>query len=224
MPWHGLSGQGRAWRRHSGARTAHAVRGVASALRQRGDRLTPQGAADAKKTGRDLLHPPYDAFVSTGAAGATQMLEIVRHAVGQDDTPITPTMSARARGTAPCTWFTVSCMASSSRFGGGMGSRPRRAHSRLDGAAVVLTHDRRAGSPSRGPQHLGRGRWPIPLRRNPTAAYPTCTGSPVTAIWPGNMHGSRYRSLAARTRPNWRWRGCALCCCTPRLEDGPADS
>ena len=99
---------------------AHAVRGVASALRQRGDRLTPQGAADAKKTGRDLLHPPYDAFVSTGAAGAIQMLEIVRHAVGQDDTPITPTMSGRARGTAPCTWFTVS----SSRFGGGMGSRP----------------------------------------------------------------------------------------------------
>jgi len=29
-----------------------------------------------------LLHPPYDAFVSTGAAGATQMVEIVRHAVG----------------------------------------------------------------------------------------------------------------------------------------------
>jgi hypothetical protein len=134
------------------------MRYVEWALRQRGDRLTPQGAADAKKTGRDLLHPPYDAFVSTGAACATQMLEIVRHAVGQDDTPITPTMSARARGTAPCTWFTVSCMASSSRFGGGMGSRPRRAHSRLGGAAVVLTHDRRAGSPSRGPQHLGRGR------------------------------------------------------------------
>ena len=102
--------------------------------------LPPQGAAVAKKTGRDLLHPPYDAFVSTGAAGAIQMLEIVRHAVGQDDTPITPTMSARARGTAPCTWFTVSCMASSSRFGGTMGSRPRRAHSRLGGAAVVLTH------------------------------------------------------------------------------------
>jgi len=59
------------WRRH---------------YRQRGDRLTPQGAADAEKTGRDLLHPPYDAFVSTGAACATQMLEIVRHAVGQDDT------------------------------------------------------------------------------------------------------------------------------------------
>ncbi|HEX3192250.1 MAG TPA: hypothetical protein VHS30_20965 [Streptosporangiaceae bacterium] len=62
------------------------MRYVEWALRQRGDRLTPQGAADAKKTGRDLLHPPYDAFVSTGAACAIQMLEIVRHAVGQDDT------------------------------------------------------------------------------------------------------------------------------------------
>jgi hypothetical protein len=72
-----------------------------------------------RETGRDLPHPPYDAFVSTGAACATQMLEIVRHAVGQDDTPITPTMSARARGTAQCTWFTVSCMASPPGLAGG---------------------------------------------------------------------------------------------------------
>ena len=141
-----------------GVRAAHGTVTATGIARSDEQSKFPQGAADAKKTGRDLLHPPYDAFVSTGAACATQMLEIVRHAVGQDDTPITPTMSARARGTAPCTWFTVSCMALSSRFGGGMGSRPRRAHSRLDGAAVVLTHDRRAGSPSRGPQHLGRGR------------------------------------------------------------------
>ena len=129
-----------------GVRAAHGTVTATGIARSDEQSKFPQGAADAKKTGRDLLHPPYDAFVSTGAAGATQMLEIVRHAVGQDDTPITPTMSARARGTAPCTWFTVSCMASSSRFGGGMGSRPRRAHSRLGGAAVVLTHDRRAGS------------------------------------------------------------------------------
>jgi hypothetical protein len=94
---------------------------------------------DAEKIGRDLLHPPYAALVSTGAARVTQMLEIVRHAVGQDDTPITPMMSARARGTAPCAWSTVSCMVSSFRFGGWMRSRPRRAHSRLGGAAVVLT-------------------------------------------------------------------------------------
>jgi len=44
---------------------------------------------------------------------------------------------ARVRGTAPYAWSTVSCMVSSVRFGGGMGSRPRRAHSRLGGAAVV---------------------------------------------------------------------------------------
>ena len=39
------------------------------------DRLTPQGAADAEAIGRGRLHPPYAAFVSTGAARATQMLE-----------------------------------------------------------------------------------------------------------------------------------------------------
>jgi len=45
--------------------------------------------ADAELIGRDRLHPPYAAFVSTGAARATQMLEILRHAAGQDQTPIT---------------------------------------------------------------------------------------------------------------------------------------
>jgi len=54
-----------------------------------GDRLTPQGAADAERIGRGGLHPPYVAFVSAGAARAIQMLEILRHAAGQDDTPIT---------------------------------------------------------------------------------------------------------------------------------------
>jgi hypothetical protein len=54
-----------------------------------GDQLTPQGAADAERIGRDGLHPPYAAFISTGAARTTQMLEILRHAAGQDDTPIT---------------------------------------------------------------------------------------------------------------------------------------
>jgi hypothetical protein len=51
-----------------------------------GDRLTPRGVADAEMIGWDGLHPPYAAFVSTGAARATQMLEILRHAAGQDDT------------------------------------------------------------------------------------------------------------------------------------------
>ena len=54
-----------------------------------GDRLTPRGMADAELIGRDRLHPPYAAFVSTGAARASHMLEILRHAVGQDQTPIT---------------------------------------------------------------------------------------------------------------------------------------
>ena len=53
-----------------------------------GDRLTSQGAEQAELIGRDRLRPPYAAFVSTGAARATQMLEILRHAAGQDDTPI----------------------------------------------------------------------------------------------------------------------------------------
>ncbi len=46
--------------------------------------------------GRDRLHPPYAAFVSTGAARATQMLEILRHAAGQDDTPITAATGLRS--------------------------------------------------------------------------------------------------------------------------------
>ena len=54
-----------------------------------GDRVTPQGAADAEMIGRGGLHPPYAAFVSSGAARAAQMLEILRRAAGQDDTPIT---------------------------------------------------------------------------------------------------------------------------------------
>jgi hypothetical protein len=61
-----------------------------------GDRLTPQGAADAEMIGRDGLHPPYTAFVSTGAARATQMLGILRHAAGQDDTPITAATGLRS--------------------------------------------------------------------------------------------------------------------------------
>ena len=61
-----------------------------------GDRLTPQGVADAEAIGRDGMHPPYAAFVSTGAARATQMLEILRHAAGQDDTPITPVTGLRS--------------------------------------------------------------------------------------------------------------------------------
>ena len=61
-----------------------------------GDRLTPQGAADGEVIGRDRLHPPYAAFVSTGAARATQVLEILRRAAGQDDVPITTAAGLRS--------------------------------------------------------------------------------------------------------------------------------
>jgi len=61
-----------------------------------GDRLTPQGVADAEAIGRDGLHHPYAAFVSTGAARATQMLQILRHAADQDDVPITVASGLRS--------------------------------------------------------------------------------------------------------------------------------
>src|SRR6187399_2494241 len=61
-----------------------------------GDRLTPRGAADAEAIGRDRLRPPYAAFVSTGAARATQMLEILRYAAGQEQTPITVAAGLRS--------------------------------------------------------------------------------------------------------------------------------
>jgi phosphohistidine phosphatase SixA len=61
-----------------------------------GDRLTAQGVADAEQIGLDRLQPPYAAFVSTGAARATQMLEILRHAAGQDAIPITPAAGLRS--------------------------------------------------------------------------------------------------------------------------------
>ena len=61
-----------------------------------GDRLTSQGVADAEVIGCGRLHPPYVAFVSTGAARATQMLEILRHAAGQDDTQITTAAGLRS--------------------------------------------------------------------------------------------------------------------------------
>jgi hypothetical protein len=46
--------------------------------------------------GRDRLQPPYASFVSTGARRATQMLEILRHAAGQDDVPITEVTGLRS--------------------------------------------------------------------------------------------------------------------------------
>jgi phosphohistidine phosphatase SixA len=61
-----------------------------------GDRLTSQGVSEAERIGRDALHPPYAAFVSTGARRATQMVEILRHAAGQDDVAITQATGMRS--------------------------------------------------------------------------------------------------------------------------------
>jgi phosphohistidine phosphatase SixA len=61
-----------------------------------GDRLTPQGVSEAERIGRDGLHPPYAAFVSTGARRATQMVEILRHAAGQDDVEIAQAIGMRS--------------------------------------------------------------------------------------------------------------------------------
>jgi hypothetical protein len=49
-----------------------------------GDALSPDGVAAAEAIGRDRMHPPYVAFVSTGADRATRMVEILRRAAGQE--------------------------------------------------------------------------------------------------------------------------------------------
>lgn len=53
-----------------------------------GDRLTPQGVAEAEAIGPRRLHPPYAALVPSGVARATQMLEALRHAAGQVVAPL----------------------------------------------------------------------------------------------------------------------------------------
>jgi hypothetical protein len=54
-----------------------------------GDELTSQGIAAAEAIGRERLTPPYALFGSTGASRATQMVEILRRSVGQEDVPVT---------------------------------------------------------------------------------------------------------------------------------------
>jgi hypothetical protein len=46
--------------------------------------------------GRDGLHPPCAALVSAGAARVIQMPEMLRHAAGRDDTPITAATGLRS--------------------------------------------------------------------------------------------------------------------------------
>jgi broad specificity phosphatase PhoE len=61
-----------------------------------GDQLSEQGVSDAEAIGQTGLHPPYAAFVSTGAERATEMLRILRRAAGQDDIPITTKTGLRS--------------------------------------------------------------------------------------------------------------------------------
>jgi hypothetical protein len=65
--------------------------------------------AGAEMLGRDPLHPPYAAFASTGAIRAIEMVEILRHAAGQHEVPIT-----QATGWLIYPWGT--CSAASSRI------------------------------------------------------------------------------------------------------------
>ena len=61
-----------------------------------GDDLTAQGVAEAEAIGREELRPPYAAFISSGAARATQMVAILRHAAGQDDISIVEVSGLRS--------------------------------------------------------------------------------------------------------------------------------
>lgn len=61
-----------------------------------GDALTPEGISAAEAIGREGLRPPYVAFVSTGAARAHQMLDILRRAAGQADTEISVVSGLRS--------------------------------------------------------------------------------------------------------------------------------
>lgn len=61
-----------------------------------GDQLTAEGVAAAEAIGRDRLTPPYAVFGSTGAERATQMVEILRRAAGQEDVPVTVVAALRS--------------------------------------------------------------------------------------------------------------------------------
>jgi hypothetical protein len=62
-----------------------------------GDKLPPEGIAAAQAIGRGLT-PPYAVFGSTGADRATEMVEILRSAVGQDDVRVTDVLGLRSSG------------------------------------------------------------------------------------------------------------------------------
>lgn len=61
-----------------------------------GDRLSSEGIAAAEAIGREKLTPPYALFGTTGAGRATEMVEILRHLVDQDDVPVTEVRGLRS--------------------------------------------------------------------------------------------------------------------------------
>lgn len=61
-----------------------------------GDRLSSEGIAAAETIGRERLRPPYAVFGSTGARRATEMVEILRRMVGQEDVSITEFVGLRS--------------------------------------------------------------------------------------------------------------------------------
>ena len=61
-----------------------------------GDKLSPDGVAAAEAIGRERLTPPYAVFGSSGAGRATEMVEILRRMVGQDDVPVTEVRGLRS--------------------------------------------------------------------------------------------------------------------------------
>jgi hypothetical protein len=61
-----------------------------------GDVLTPEGVEAAEAIGRERLTPPYALFGSTGAQRATEMVEILRRAAGQEDISLTEVPGLRS--------------------------------------------------------------------------------------------------------------------------------
>lgn len=61
-----------------------------------GDALTAKGIAAAEAIGRERLTPPYVLFGSTGASRATEMVEILRRIVDQEDVPVTEVRGLRS--------------------------------------------------------------------------------------------------------------------------------
>ena len=107
--------------------------------RERGNRR--KGSAPRRRSLLSSLDPCPARLSSLDPCPASLAIQTSQTPGGRASAPLaarraSSMMLARVRGTAPYAWSTVSCMVSSFRFGGGMGSRPRRAHSRLGGAAV----------------------------------------------------------------------------------------